>query len=78
MTKKIKNKKLKSMTSGNLRLWYHPESDCYFLETMETQLSLKNDFDSAYCEDVTGIKSHEKEAASRGIPVYKIKDQING
>ena len=41
-------------------LYYHPESDCYFYED---PLLVEDEL----CEDVSGIKEHEEEAARRGV-----------
>lgn len=50
-------------------LLYHPESDCYFIETDPDEIdrALQNN-----AEDVTGIKQHEAEYARRKQPKRKL------
>lgn len=43
------------------RLWYHPESECYFV------LPAGEDPGDPLCVDVTGHEDHERAAQAEGV-----------
>lgn len=54
-------------------LWYHPESDSYFVDTKENIGSRmeSGDINACLCEDVTEYEHHILAAKKQGIMLSK-------
>jgi hypothetical protein len=53
----------------SFRLWFHPESDSYYIAG-------EGDTDGL-AEDVTGIKEHMEAAKARGIEMTDIREKLD-
>jgi len=56
-------------------LWYHPESDSYFIDRFDMQETRK-DIDSQMCRDVSEEPGHIEAATKRGVEFIKGKAQF--